>query len=318
MNISFKHLLAIREITREDIETIFHVARRFKEVLRAPVRRVPALRDVSILNLFFEPSTRTRTSFELAGKRLGAEVINFSGKGSAVEKGETLYDTAKNILAMKVDMIVVRHWNIGAAHFLARKTGVPIINAGDGTHEHPTQGLLDVFTIIEEVGEPSRVNTLIVGDIAHSRVARSDMWTLKKLNGNVGFCAAPSMIPPGIERLGVKIFYDLREGLNWADVVIVLRIQKERGALSSFPSIREYVLEYQVSARLVEELARKGKEVWIMHPGPVNRDVELESALMEHPRSLIFKQVENGVAIRMAVMFLLAIKHAYIQPQVPV
>lgn len=301
--LSQRHLLGIKNITREDIELIFDTATNFKEVINRPIKKVPSLRDVTIANVFFENSTRTRLSFELAEKRLSADVINFSSSGSSVKKGETLLDTVNNILAMKVDMVVMRHASVGAPHYLARHVKANIVNAGDGTHEHPTQALLDAFSIREKLGEVSGKKVAIVGDILHSRVALSNIFALQKLGAQVTVCAPPTLLPRHITTLGVAVEPDLRKALEWCDVANVLRIQLERQQLKYFPSLREYTLYYGITRQLLESLT---KEIILMHPGPINRGVELSSDAADSGQSIILDQVENGVAIRMAVLYLLA------------
>jgi aspartate carbamoyltransferase catalytic subunit len=301
--LSQRHLLGIKNITREDIELIFDTATNFKEVINRPIKKVPSLRDVTIANVFFENSTRTRLSFELAEKRLSADVINFSSSGSSVKKGETLLDTVNNILAMKVDMVVMRHASVGAPHYLARHVKANIVNAGDGTHEHPTQALLDAFSIREKLGEVSGKKVAIVGDILHSRVALSNIFALQKLGAQVKVCAPPTLLPRHITTLGVEVEPDLRKALEWCDVANVLRIQLERQQLKYFPSLREYTLYYGITRQLLESLT---KEIILMHPGPINRGVELSSDAADSGQSIILDQVENGVAIRMAVLYLLA------------
>jgi aspartate carbamoyltransferase catalytic subunit len=301
--LSQRHLLGIKNVTREDIELIFDTATNFKEVINRPIKKVPSLRDVTIANVFFENSTRTRLSFELAEKRLSADVINFSSSGSSVKKGETLLDTVNNILAMKVDMVVMRHASVGAPHYLARHVKANIVNAGDGTHEHPTQALLDAFSIREKLGEVSGKKVAIVGDILHSRVALSNIFALQKLGAQVKVCAPPTLLPRHITTLGVEVEPDLRKALEWCDVANVLRIQLERQQLKYFPSLREYTLYYGITRQLLESLT---KEIILMHPGPINRGVELSSDAADSGQSIILDQVENGVAIRMAVLYLLA------------
>jgi aspartate carbamoyltransferase catalytic subunit len=301
--LSQRHLLGIKNITREDIELIFDTATNFKEVINRPIKKVPSLRDVTIANVFFENSTRTRLSFELAEKRLSADVINFSSSGSSVKKGETLLDTVNNILAMKVDMVVMRHSSVGAPHYLARHVSANIVNAGDGTHEHPTQALLDAFSIREKLGEVSGKKVAIIGDILHSRVALSNIFALQKLGAQVKVCAPPTLLPRHITTLGVEVETDVRRALEWCDVANVLRIQLERQQLKYFPSLREYALYYGITRQLLEGLS---KEIVLMHPGPINRGVELSSDAADSGQSIILDQVENGVAIRMAVLYLLA------------
>ncbi|HMQ08265.1 MAG TPA: aspartate carbamoyltransferase catalytic subunit [Saprospiraceae bacterium] len=302
-SLSTRHLIGIKDITRDDIELIFKTADNFKEVLNRPIKKVPSLRDVTIANLFFENSTRTRISFELAEKRLSADVINFSASSSSVKKGETLLDTVNNILSMKVDMVVMRHPAPGAHHFLAHHIQANIINAGDGTHEHPTQALLDCYSIREKLGEVKGKKVLIVGDVKHSRVALSNIFALKKLGAQVTLCGPPTLIPKFIEQLGVVIEYDIRKALQWCDVVNVLRIQLERQENRFIPSLREYSQFFGINKSLLDNLQ---KEIVIMHPGPINRGVEISSDVADSGQSIILQQVENGVAIRMAVLYLLA------------
>lgn len=301
--LSQKHLLGIKYIKSEDIHLIFKTADNFKEVINRPIKKVPTLRDVTIANLFFENSTRTRMSFELAEKRLSADVINFSASTSSVKKGETLLDTVNNILSMKVDMIVIRHPAQGAPSFLAKHIDAQIINAGDGTHEHPTQALLDAYSIREKLGSVKNKKVLIVGDIKHSRVALSNIFCLKKLGAQVKVCGPATLIPKYIESLGVSVEYDLKKALNWCDVANVLRIQLERQDIKYIPSLREYALYYGINKYLLDSL---DKEIVIMHPGPINRGVELSSDAADSDHSIILDQVENGVAVRMAVLYLLA------------
>jgi aspartate carbamoyltransferase catalytic subunit len=303
MSLSTKHLLGIKELTSKDIELIFKTADNFKEILKRPIKKVPTLRDTTIVNLFYENSTRTRISFELAEKRLGADTINFSASGSSVSKGETLIDTAKNILSMKVDMVVMRHSASGAPHFLANHIDAAIINAGDGTNEHPTQGLLDAYSIREKHGTLKGKKIAILGDIMHSRVALSNIYCLKKLGAEVTVAGPPTLIPKHIDSLGVNVTYDIKEALNWCDVANILRIQLERQNMPLFSSLREYSLFYGVNKQLLDSLK---KEITIMHPGPINRGVELSSDAADSNHSIILNQVENGVAIRMAVLYLLA------------
>lgn len=304
MALSVKHLLGIKDLTRQDIELIFQTADNFKEVLKRPIKKVPTLRDTTIVNLFFENSTRTRISFELAERRLSADVVNFSAAASSVKKGETLVDTVNNILAMKVDMVVLRHSASGAPHFLSRHIKAAIVNAGDGINEHPTQALLDSFSIREKLGSVEGKRVAIVGDIMHSRVALSNIYCLKKQGAEVMVVGPPTLIPKYLgEALGVKVSYDLREALLWCDVANVLRIQLERQNTPLFSSLREYNLFYGISRPLLDSL---GKEIVIMHPGPINRGVELNSDVADSGQSIILQQVENGVAIRMAVLYLLA------------
>jgi len=301
--LSQKHLLGIKDITREDIELIFETADNFKDVINRPIKKVPSLRDVTIANVFFENSTRTRLSFELAQKRLSADVINFSASNSSVKKGETLLDTVNNILAMKVDMIVMRHASVGAPHYLSRHIQANIVNAGDGTHEHPTQALLDAFSIREKLGTVSGKKIAIIGDILHSRVALSNIFALQKLGAKIMVCGPPTLLPKFIGQLGVEVEYDVRKALLWCDVANVLRIQLERQQIKYFPSLREYSLYYGITRKMLDSLK---KQIVIMHPGPINRGVELSSDAADSPHSIILDQVENGVAIRMAVLYLLA------------
>lgn len=304
--LSTEHLLGIKDLTAEDIELIFRTADGFKEVINRPIKKVPSLRDITIANLFFESSTRTRISFELAEKRLSADVINFSSSGSSVSKGETLVDTVNNILAMKVDMVVMRHPDPGAAVFLSRHVDASIVNAGDGTHEHPTQALLDAYSIREKLGKVKGVKVLIVGDILHSRVALSNIFCLQKLGAEVMLCGPATLIPRYISTLGVKVEYDLDKALAWCDVANMLRIQMERqggDGVANFPSLREYAMLYGLDLPRYRAI---GKDVVIMHPGPINRGVEVTSQVADHANSIILDQVENGVAIRMAVLYLLA------------
>lgn len=304
MSLSVKHLLGIRDLQRQDIELIFQTADQFKEVLQRPIKKVPTLRDTTIVNLFFENSTRTRISFELAEKRLGADTINFSASGSSVSKGETLIDTVNNILSMKVDMVVMRHSASGAPHFLAKHINVPILNAGDGINEHPTQALLDAFSIRERLGSVEGKKIAICGDIMHSRVALSNIYCLKKLGAEVTVVGPPTLIPKYMAAaLGVNVSYNIREALEWCDVANVLRIQLERQNTPLFSSLREYSLAYGVNRELLDSLK---KEVVIMHPGPINRGVEINSDVADSGQSIILDQVENGVAIRMAALYLLA------------
>lgn len=302
-SLSTKHLLGIENLTPEDIQLIFQVADNFKDVINRPIKKVPTLRDITIANLFFENSTRTKLSFELAEKRLSADVVNFSAASSSVKKGETLIDTVNNILAMKVDMVVMRHPSPGAAIFLSKHIDSVIINAGDGTHEHPTQALLDSYSIREKLGEVKGKNVVIVGDILHSRVAISNIHCLKKLGANVKVCGPLTLIPKHIESLGVEVETDLKKALEWCDVANMLRIQHERQEVKYFPSLKEYSLQYGLTQTILDEL---DKEIVIMHPGPINRGVEISSEIADSNNSIILNQVENGVAIRMAVIYLLA------------
>lgn len=301
--LSVNHLLGIKYITEKDIQLIFETADHFKEVINRPIKKVPSLRDITIANLFFENSTRTRLSFELAEKRLSADVINFSASQSSVTKGETLVDTVNNILSMKVDMVVMRHPNPGAGVFLSQHVKASIVNAGDGAHEHPTQALLDSYSIRERLGEVAGKKVVIVGDILHSRVALSNIFALHKQGAEVMVCGPKTLIPKYIHKLGVKVETNLRKALNWCDVANMLRIQNERLDISYFPSTREYVQQYGLTKEL---LASLDKEIVIMHPGPINRGVEITSEVADSPQSIILQQVENGVAIRMAVIYLLA------------
>lgn len=301
--LSQPHLLGIKQLEKSDIELIFDTAKNFKEVLQRPIKKVPSLRDITIANLFFEDSTRTRISFELAEKRLSADTINFSASGSSVKKGETLLDTVNNILAMKVDMVVMRHSSSGAPVFLSKHIPAAIVNAGDGTHEHPTQGLLDGFSVAEKFGSLKGLNYLIVGDITHSRVAGSDIPLMLKMGANVKVCGPPTLIPKYIEELGVTYEPNLKKALEWCDVANVLRIQLERMNIKFVPSLREYSLYYGINRELLDSI---NKDITIMHPGPINRGVELNSDVADSKQSLILQQVENGVAIRMAVLYLLA------------
>lgn len=304
-NLSVEHLTGIKDLTERDIQLIFQTADSFKEVINRPIKKVPSLRDITIANLFFENSTRTRLSFELAQKRLSADVINFSASSSSVKKGETLIDTVNNILSMKVDMVVMRHPNPGAAVFLAKKVQAKIVNAGDGTHEHPTQALLDAFSIRERLGDVAGKKVVIVGDILHSRVALSNIYCLQKLGAEVMVCGPTTLIPKYIHELGVKVEHNLRKALNWCDVANMLRIQLERQDIKYFPSLREYSMQYGLNKELLDSL---DKEIVVMHPGPINRGVEITSDVADSKQSIILNQVENGVAVRMAVMYLLASK----------
>lgn len=301
--LSVQHLLGIKDLTTEDIQLIFRTADNFKDVINRPIKKVPSLRDITIANIFFENSTRTRLSFELAEKRLSADVVNFSASGSSVSKGETLVDTVNNILAMKVDMVVMRHPKPGAAVFLSKHIGANVINAGDGTHEHPTQALLDAFSIREKLGDVAGKKVVIVGDILHSRVALSNILCLKKLGAEVMVCGPITLIPKYITSSGVKVEYNLRKALEWCDVANMLRIQLERQDIRYFPTLREYSMMYGLNKSLLDEI---GKEIVIMHPGPINRGVEITSDVADSQHSIILDQVENGVAVRMAVLFLLA------------
>lgn len=302
--LSTKHLLGIKNITRDDIDLIFKTADNFKEVINRPIKKVPSLRDITIANIFFENSTRTKLSFELAEKRLSADVINFSAGSSSVKKGETLIDTVNNILAMKVDMVVMRHPNPGAHVFLSKHVNCAIVNAGDGAHEHPTQALLDAFSLRERLGDLAGKKILIVGDILHSRVALSNIFCLQKLGAEVRVCGPATLIPKHIESLGVKVMLNFKEALAWCDVANMLRIQLERQDIQYFPTLREYSMQYGLSNDLLESIGKK--EIIIMHPGPINRGVEITSDIADGDHSIILNQVENGVAVRMAVLYLLA------------
>lgn len=306
MQLSTKHLLGIKELLPQDIELILSTAQQFKEVLQRPIKKVPSLRDTTIVNLFYENSTRTRISFELAEKRLSADTINFSASASSVSKGETLLDTVNNILSMKVDMVVMRHSASGAPHFLAKHIPAAIINAGDGINEHPTQALLDAFSIREKLGSLEGQKVLLIGDIMHSRVALSNIYLLRKMNAEVMVAGPPTLIPKYIrEALGVQVEFNLKKALQWCDVANVLRIQLERQNQVLFSSLREYNLSYGISRKLLNEV---NKEIVIMHPGPVNRGVEIDSDVADAENSIILQQVENGVAVRMAVLYLLSNK----------
>ena len=306
-SLSVNHLLGIKDLTREDLELIFHTAEEFKDVINRPIKKVPSLRDITVANLFFENSTRTRLSFELAEKRLSADVVNFSAGSSSVKKGETLVDTVNNILSMKVDMVVMRHPNPGAPHYLSTQVETVIVNAGDGTHEHPTQALLDAFSMREQHGDLKGARVAIVGDIKHSRVALSNIYCLKKLGAEVTICGPTTLIPKHAESLGVRVSHDLDETLKWCDVANMLRIQLElQGSeddVSYFPSLREYSMQFGLTEQRLEAL---NKKITIMHPGPINRGVEITSGIADHTDSIILDQVENGVAVRMAVLYLLA------------
>ncbi len=304
-SLSVNHLLGIKELNESDIQLIFKTADNFKTVINRPIKRVPTLRDITIANIFFENSTRTRVSFELAEKRLSADIVNFSSSASSVSKGETLIDTVNNILAMKVDMVVMRHPAPGAAIFLAKHTKTQVINAGDGTHEHPTQALLDAYSIRERLGSVKGKKIAIVGDIMHSRVALSNIICLQKLGAEVMVCGPATLIPKHIAHLGVKVEYNLKNALEWCDVANMLRIQLERQDIKYFPSLREYTMQYGLNKKILESLS---KPITVMHPGPINRGVEITSDVADHSQSIILEQVENGVAIRMAVLYLLAMK----------
>jgi aspartate carbamoyltransferase catalytic subunit len=301
--LSTRHLLGIKDLSAEDIQLIFHTADSFKDIINRPIKKVPSLRDITIVNLFFEDSTRTRISFELAEKRLSADVLNFSASSSSVKKGETLLDTVNNILSMKVDMIVMRHPAPGACRFLASHVSANVVNAGDGTHEHPTQALLDAYSIREQLGELNGKKVAIFGDILHSRVALSNIFCLQKLGAQVCVCGPPTLIPKHIEQLGVEVCYDVRDALAWCDVANILRIQLERQQIKYFPSLREYARYFGINKTLLDSIGRK---ILIMHPGPINRGVEITSDVADSEHSIILNQVENGVAIRMAVLYLLA------------
>ena len=303
--LSVNHLIGIKYITKQDIDLIFETADHFKEVINRPIKKVPSLRDVTIANIFFENSTRTKLSFELAQKRLSADVISFSAAQSSVKKGETLIDTVNNILSMKVDMVVMRHSSPGAAHFLSQNIGASVVNAGDGAHEHPTQALLDSFTIREKLGDVGGKKIVIVGDILHSRVALSNIFALQMQGAEVKVCGPKTLIPKYIESLGVTVEPNLRKALEWAYVANMLRVQNERLDVSYFPTTREYTQQYGVTKELLDSL---NKEIVIMHPGPINRGVEITSDVADSQQSVILNQVENGVAVRMAVIYLLASK----------
>src|ERR1700756_272113 len=301
--LSVNHLLGIKYINENDINLIFETADHFKEVINRPIKKVPSLRDITIANIFFENSTRTKLSFELAQKRLSADVISFSAAQSSVKKGETLIDTVNNILSMKVDMVVMRHKNPGAAHFLSKNVNASIVNAGDGAHEHPTQALLDSYSIREKLGDVAGKKVVIVGDILHSRVALSNILCLKHLGAEVMVCGPTTLIPKYIGSLGVKVEHNLLKALNWCDVANMLRIQLERQDIKYFPSLREYTMLYGLNKQILDSL---DKEIIVMHPGPINRGVEITSDVADSKQSIILDQVENGVAIRMAVLYLLA------------
>jgi aspartate carbamoyltransferase catalytic subunit len=302
-NLSVDNLIGIKDLTREDIELIFSTADSFKQIINRPIKKVPSLRDITIANLFFENSTRTRISFELAQKRLSADIINFSASASSVKKGETLIDTVNNILAMKVDMVVMRHPNPGAAKFLSERVPAKIINAGDGTHEHPTQALLDAYSIREKLGAVDGKKVVIIGDILHSRVALSNIYCLQKLGAEVMVCGPTTLIPKHIEMLGVQVEHNLQRALEWCDVANVLRIQLERQDIKYFPSLREYTMLFGINSSILESLE---KDIVVMHPGPINRGVEITSDVADGRHAIILDQVENGVAVRMAVTYLLA------------
>lgn len=304
-NLSVEHLTGIKDLTKEDIQLIFQTADSFKQVINRPIKKVPSLRDITIANLFFENSTRTRLSFELAEKRLSADVINFSAASSSVKKGETLIDTVNNILSMKVDLVVMRHPNPGAAKFLSERVNAKVVNAGDGTHEHPTQALLDAYSIRERLGTVEGKKVVIVGDILHSRVALSNIYCLQKLGAEVMVCGPTTLIPKYIHELGVKVEHNLRKALEWCDVANMLRIQLERQEIKFFPSLREYSMQFGLNKEILDSLS---KEIVVMHPGPINRGVEITSDVADSKQSIILQQVENGVAVRMAVIYLLASK----------
>jgi len=308
MELSVNHLLGIKYITEEDIQLIFDTADHFKEVINRPIKKVPSLRDITIANLFFENSTRTKLSFELAEKRLSADVINFASSSSSVAKGETLIDTVNNILSMKVDMVVMRHPNPGAGIFLSKYVDASIVNAGDGAHEHPTQALLDTYSIREKLGDVAGKKVVIIGDILHSRVALSNIFALQKLGAEVKVCGPKTLIPKHIEKLGVGVETNLMKALAWCDVANMLRVQSERMDISYFPTTREYTQQFGLNRKILDSL---DKEIVVMHPGPINRGVEMTSDVADSKQSIILEQVENGVAIRMAVIYLLAskIKH---------
>tara|TARA_B110001450_G_scaffold36353_1_gene32110 strand:- start:2547 stop:3479 length:933 start_codon:yes stop_codon:yes gene_type:complete len=301
--LSISHLLGIKDLTKSDIDVIFKTADSFKEVINRPIKKVPTLRDITIANLFFENSTRTKLSFELAEKRLSADIVNFTAGNSSLKKGETLVDTANNILSMKVDILVMRHPHSGAAKFLAEKTNTVIINAGDGTHEHPTQALLDCYSIKEKLGEVKGKKVVLIGDIKHSRVALSNIFALQKLGAKVMVCGPTTLIPKYINELGVEVSHDIEKALKWCDVANVLRIQLERQDIQYFPSIREYSQQFQVNKEILQNIK---KPITILHPGPINRGVEITSEIADSENSIILNQVENGVAVRMAIIYLLA------------
>lgn len=304
-NLSVDHLIGIKDLTSNDIELIFKTADAFKQVINRPIKKVPSLRDITIANLFFENSTRTRLSFELAEKRLSADTVNFSAASSSVKKGETLIDTVNNILSMKVDMVVMRHSSPGAAKFLSERIEATVINAGDGTHEHPTQALLDAYSIREKLGDVKGKKVVIVGDILHSRVALSNIYCLQKLGAEVMVCGPTTLIPKYISELGVLVEHNLQRALEWCDVANMLRIQLERQDIKYFPSLREYSMQYGLTKEILDNLS---KEIIVMHPGPINRGVEITSDVADSKQSIILQQVENGVAVRMAVIYLLASK----------
>lgn len=305
--LSVDHLLGIKDLTQEDIQLIFRTADEFKDVINRPIKKVPSLRDITIANLFFENSTRTRLSFELAEKRLSADVINFSASSSSVSKGETLIDTVNNILSMKVDLVVMRHPNPGAGVFLSKNVDSTIINAGDGAHEHPTQALLDAYSIREKYKDLAGKNVVIVGDILHSRVALSNIFCLQKLGANVMVCGPSTLMPKHIRSLGVEVEDNLKAALEWCDVANMLRVQHERQDIKYFPSVREYTMQYGLDMEMLNSLSKK---ITVMHPGPINRGVEMTSEVADSDQAIILNQVENGVAIRMAVLYLLASKRS--------
>ena len=302
-SLSVEHLIGIRDLNKEDLDLIFKTADSFKQVINRPIKKVPSLRDITIANLFFENSTRTKLSFELAEKRLSADVINFNASGSSVKKGETLVDTVNNILSMKVDLVVMRHPSPGAASFLAKNVDAKVINAGDGTHEHPTQALLDAYSIREKLGDIKGKKIVIVGDILHSRVALSNIYCLQKLGAEVMVCGPKTLIPKHIEKLNLKVSNNLKEALEWCDVANMLRIQLERQEVKYFPSLREYAMTFGLNKEILDSL---NKKIVVMHPGPINRGIEITSDVADSDQSIILQQVENGVAIRMAVIYLLA------------
>ena len=301
--LSTSHLLGIKDLSQEDIEIIFNTADSFKEVINRPIKKVPTLRDVTVANLFFENSTRTKLSFELAQKRLSADIINFSASSSSLKKGETLVDTANNILSMKVDMLIMRHPHSGAAKFLANNTETVIINAGDGTHEHPTQALLDTYSMREKLGNIKKKKVVLIGDIKHSRVALSNIFALQKLGADVMVCGPTTLIPKYLQDLDVKISHNIEEALKWCDVANMLRIQLERQEIQYFPSLREYTQQFQLNKSILDKV---NKPITILHPGPINRGIEITSEIADSEQSIILNQVENGVAIRMAIIYLLA------------
>jgi aspartate carbamoyltransferase catalytic subunit len=302
-SLSTRHLIGIKNITEADIQLIFETADNFKEVINRPIKKVPSLRDLTVANIFFESSTRTRISFELAERRLSADIVNFAAASSSVSKGETLLDTVNNILAMKVDMVVMRHPAPGACVYLSQHIPANVINAGDGTHEHPTQALLDAFSIREQLGDVANKKIAIIGDILHSRVALSNVFCLQKLGAKVRVCGPPTLIPKYYTDLGVEISHNVQDTLHWCDVANVLRIQLERQDIKYFPSLREYHHYFGITKKMIDQL---DKEIVIMHPGPINRGVEISSDVADAPQSIILQQVENGVAVRMAVLYLLA------------